>query len=56
MLVTKYYIFMHFGVRTLIRNSIKAPYEYFQDGLAVTVKFSERARLDNSLFVYPTSG
>lgn len=53
---TKYDIILHFGARTLIRNSIKAPYEYFQDGLALTVKFLEKARLDNSLFVFPTSG
>jgi UDP-glucose 4-epimerase len=52
----KYDIILHFGARTLIRNSIKAPYEYFQDGLALTVKFLEKARLDNSVFVFPTSG
>ena len=56
MTVTKYYIIIHFGARTLIRNFIKAPYEYFQDGLALTVKFLERASLGNSLFVYPASG
>ena len=53
---TKYDIILHFGARTLIRNSINAPYEYFQNGLALTVKFIEKARPDNSLFVYPTSG
>ena len=53
---TKYGIILHFGARTLIGNSFNAPYEYFQDGLALTVKFLERARLDNSLFVFPTSG
>ena len=53
---TKYDIILHFGARTLIRNSINAPYEYFQDGLALTLKFLEKARLDNSLFVFPTSG
>ena len=53
---TKYAIILHFGARTLIRNSINAPYEYFQDGLALTLKFLEKARLDNSLFVFPTSG
>lgn len=31
---TKYDIILHFGARTLIRNSIKAPYEYFHDGLS----------------------
>jgi len=52
----KYDVILHFGARTLIRNSINAPYEYFQDGLALTVKFLEKARVDNSLFVFPTSG
>ena len=52
----KFDIILHFGARTLIRNSIRAPYEYFQDGLALTVKFLERARNDNALFVFPTSG
>ena len=52
----KFDIILHFGARTLIRNSIKALYEYFLDGLALTVKFLERARIDNALFVFPTSG
>lgn len=52
----KYDVILHFGARTLIRNSIKAPYEYFQDGLALTVKFLEKARNDKALFVFPTSG
>ena len=52
----KYDVILHFGARTLIRNSINAPYEYFQDGLALTVRFLEKARVDNSIFVFSTSG
>ena len=55
-IIKKYDVILHFGARTLIRNSIKAPYEYFQDGLALTVRFLEKARVDNSIFVFPTSG
>ncbi len=32
------------------------PYDYFQDDMALTLKFLEKARLDNSVFVFPTSG
>jgi nucleoside-diphosphate-sugar epimerase len=52
----KYDIILHFGARTLIRNSINAPYEYFNDGLALTLKFLEKARLEDAIFVFPTSG
>ena len=34
----KYDIILHIGARTLIRNSIKAPYEYFHVGLAITAE------------------
>ncbi|MHB8361614.1 MAG: NAD-dependent epimerase/dehydratase family protein [Thermoplasmataceae archaeon] len=53
---TKYDIILHFGARTLIRNSITAPYEYFTDGLALTLNYLEKARKDGSMFVFPTSG
>lgn len=52
----KYDFIFHFGARTLIRNSISAPYEYFEDGLGLTLKFLEKSRRDGSFFVFPTSG
>ena len=52
----KYDFIFHFGARTLIRNSINAPYEYFEDGLGLTLKFLEKSRKDGSYFVFPTSG
>lgn len=47
---------VHLAARTLIRNSKKYPYEYFLDGLALTMRFLEKARLDSSVFMYSTSG
>jgi len=40
----------------LIRKFIEMTYKYFQDDLALTLKFLEKARLDNSVFVLTTSG
>ena len=52
----KYDIILHFGARTLIRNSFSKPYEYFDDGLALTLKYLELARKHDALFLFPSSG
>jgi nucleoside-diphosphate-sugar epimerase len=52
----KYDIILHFGARTLIRNSFSKPYEYFEDGLGLTMKYLELARKSDALFLFPSSG
>jgi len=52
----KFDLIIHMAARGLIRKSIEMPYDYFQDNLDLTLKFLEKARLDNSAFVFPTSG
>ncbi len=52
----KFDIIFHFGARTLIRNSVKMPYEYFVDNLGLLMRYLEKARKDNSIIVFPTSG
>ena len=49
-------IIFHFGARTLIRNSVKMPYEYFLDNLGLLMQYLEKARKDNSIIIFPTSG
>ena len=52
----KYDFILHFGARTLIRNSFSKPYEYFEDGLALTMKYLELARKHDAVFLFPSSG
>ena len=52
----KFDLIIHMAARGLIRKSIEMPYEYFEDDLSLTLKFLEKARKDNSDFVFPTSG
>lgn len=52
----KYDYIIHLAARTLIRNSKKKPFEYFEDGLVLTMRFLEKARLDGSVLAYATSG
>lgn len=52
----KYDYIVHFAARTLIRNSLEKPYEYYKDGLDLTLFFLEKARKDESTFIFPTSG
>ena len=52
----KFDFIIHMAARGLIRESVKYPYEYFQDDLALTVKFLELARKQDSAFVFPSSG
>lgn len=49
-------IILHFGARTLIRNSLERPYEYFLDNEDFTMRILEKCRQDNSIIVFPTSG
>ncbi len=53
---SRYDFIIHLAARTKIRDSKKAPFEYYRDGLDLTMQFLEKARLDSSVFVYPTSG
>jgi nucleoside-diphosphate-sugar epimerase len=52
----KYDFIVHFGARTLIRNSLERPYEYFLDNLDLTMRMLEKARKDGSVIIFPTSG
>ncbi|MGC8671174.1 MAG: NAD-dependent epimerase/dehydratase family protein [Thermoprotei archaeon] len=47
---------IHMAARGLIRESVKAPYDYFLDDLVLAVKFLEKSRIDRSIFVFPSSG
>jgi nucleoside-diphosphate-sugar epimerase len=49
-------IILHFGARTLIRNSLQYPYEYFTDNEGYTMQILEKCRRDDSVIVFPTSG
>lgn len=48
-------IILHFAARSSTRQSIQYPYEVFKDNNDLTVQLLEKARRDNSIFVYPTS-
>jgi len=52
----KFDLIVHMAARGLIRESVKLPYNYFKDDLDLAVFFLEKARLDSSCFVFPTSG
>ncbi|MEM0133993.1 MAG: NAD-dependent epimerase/dehydratase family protein [Thermoplasmatales archaeon] len=52
----KFDIILHFGARTLIRESTKNPYGYFKDNVDFTLKILEKCRVDGSTIVFPTSG
>jgi len=52
----KYDYIIHMAARGLIRLSTKYPYEYYKDGLDLTMKFLEIARKNNSVFIFPSSG
>ena len=52
----RYDLIVHLAARTLIRKSKEMPYEYFQDGLGLTMKFVEKARRDKTPIIFPTSG
>ncbi|BFI76532.1 NAD-dependent epimerase/dehydratase family protein [Sulfurisphaera ohwakuensis] len=52
----KFDFIIHMAGRGLIRESMKYPYEYFEDDLGLTIKFLELARKNDSVFVFPSSG
>ena len=52
----KYDYIIHMAARGLIRLSKDYPYEYFSDGLDLTMKFLEIARKNHSKFIFPSSG
>lgn len=56
LLEDRYDYIVHMGARTLIRNSVNAPFEYFKDNLGLTLTFLEMARKQDSNIVIPTSG
>ena len=50
----KYDYIIHIAARGLIRLSAKYPYEYYRDGLDLTMKFLELARkIIQSLYSHP---
>ncbi|BBD73772.1 NAD-dependent dehydratase [Sulfodiicoccus acidiphilus] len=53
---SKYDVIIHLAARGLIRLSIEYPYEYFNDNLALTLRFLEIARRNKAIFVFSTSG
>lgn len=53
---SKYDFIIHLAARTKIRDSKKAPFQYYRDGVDLTMQFLEKARNDSSVFVYATSG
>ncbi len=52
----KYDVIIHMAARGLIRKSIEAPLQYFDDDLSLVIKLLELARKYDSLFIFPTSG
>ena len=52
----KFDLILHFGARTLIRKSKELPYQYFIDNSDLTMRILEKARKDDSIVVFPTSG
>mgnify|MGYP001626468241 CR=1 FL=1 len=52
----KFDVIVHMAARGLIRKSIEMPYDYFQDDLALVLKFLEIARKNDSVFIFPSSG
>lgn len=52
----KFDCIIHMAARGLIRLSVDHPYEYFDDGLNLTVKMLEIARKNKASFIFPSSG
>ena len=52
----KYDFIVHLAARTLIRKSLEKPYEYYEDNMGLSMKIIEKARLDQSVIIFPTSG
>ena len=52
----KYDRIYHFGGKTLLRESGKDPFDYFEQNVNFTAKLLEKARKDDSAFIFPTSG
>lgn len=52
----RYDVIFHLAARGLIRKSVGLPYAYFKDDLDLSLQFLEKARVDGSGFVFPSSG
>lgn len=52
----RYDIIIHLAARGLIRKSVELPYAYYDDDLTLTMRFLEKARVEGSRFVFPSSG
>ena len=52
----KYDAVIHLAARGLIRKSIEKPFDYFEDDLALTMKFLEITRKNDSVLFFPSSG
>ena len=51
-----YDFIVHLAARTLIRKSLEKPYEYYEDNMGLSMKLIEKARIDGSVMIFPTSG
>ncbi|MEM0136455.1 MAG: SDR family oxidoreductase [Thermoplasmatales archaeon] len=52
----RFSIILHFGAQTLIRKSREMPYQYFLNNSDLTLRLLEKARKEDSIIVFPTSG
>ncbi len=52
----KYDVVVHLAARGLIRKSVEKPFEYFEDDLAMTMKFLEMTRKNDGILFFPSSG
>ncbi len=52
----KFDVVIHLAARGLIRKSIERPFNYFEDDLALTMKFLEMTRKNDSVLFFPSSG
>lgn len=51
----KFDVIVHLAARSQVIESVQIPYEYFQDNLALTVRFLELARKHDATFVFASS-
>jgi len=47
---------VHLAARGLIRKSVELPYDYFADDLEMAMRFLEKSRKEESVFIFPSSG
>lgn len=52
---THFDIILHFAAQSSVRHSIEHPYQVFKDNNDLTIQLLEKAREEDSIFVYPTT-